>query len=46
MTDDVFDSISKAIRGQAQKCNVCGQMSQMKDTNVCKKCKSKAKATS
>jgi ribosomal protein L37E len=34
----VFDSISKAARGQAQKCNVCGQVSQMKDTNVCKTC--------
>jgi hypothetical protein len=34
----VFDSISKAVRGQAQACNVCGQVSQMKDTNVCKTC--------
>jgi ribosomal protein L37E len=34
----VFDSISKATRVQAQRCNVCGQVSRMKDTNVCKKC--------
>jgi rRNA maturation endonuclease Nob1 len=36
--DVMFDSLSKSIRGQAQRCNACGQVSQMKDTNVCKKC--------
>jgi uncharacterized Fe-S center protein len=39
----VFDGISKAVRGQAQRCNVCGQVSQMKDTNVCKQCWPKKK---
>jgi len=37
--DEIFDSISKAVRGQAQRCNACGQVSKMKDTNVCKKCR-------
>ena len=39
----IFDSLSKATRGQAQRCNMCGQVSPMKDTNVCEKCKKRFK---
>ena len=38
MNDPMFDSLSKAIKGLAQKCNRCGRIEKMKNTNVCKNC--------
>ena len=38
MDDALFDSLSRAIRGQAQKCARCGKVEKMQNTNVCKNC--------
>jgi rRNA maturation endonuclease Nob1 len=43
MVFDLGKSLSKATRGQAQRCNMCGQMSPMKNANVCEKCKKRFK---
>jgi rRNA maturation endonuclease Nob1 len=39
MSEDMFDSIRKAIRNEPQRCNVCRKVYRMKNTNVCQNCR-------
>lgn len=43
MSDAMFNSLIKAVRGEAQPCNICGVVQKMKNTNVCEKCGSISK---